>query len=50
MKVKNKLTVSSYVDSENLFGAKIRSEFQFEINLEKNQVTSNIFKNRNKYS
>lgn len=42
VKVKNNLTVSSYVDSENLFGAEIRSEFQFEINIEKNQVTSFI--------
>lgn len=41
-KEKSKLTISSYVDSENLYGAEIRAEFQFEINLKKNQVTSFI--------
>ncbi len=42
IKEKNKLTISSHVDSENLYGAEIRNEFQFEINLKKNQVTSFI--------
>lgn len=41
-KNKNKLIVQSYVDSQNGFGATVRSNFQFTINIKTEAVTSLI--------
>lgn len=41
-KNKNKLVIQGYVDSQNSFGAEVRSKFQFKINLKKNLITSFI--------
>ena len=42
-KEKNKIIVQGYVDSQNSFGAELRSEFQFIINPKKNVIKSFIF-------
>ena len=40
LKEKNKLYVQSYVDSQNSFGATLRSNFTFKINLKTETVSS----------
>lgn len=42
-KNKNIVTVQSYVDAQNSFGATVRSEFQFVINTDTNTIQSFIF-------
>ena len=42
-KNKNIITVQSYVDSQNGFGAMIRSEFQFIIDTDTDTIQSLIF-------
>lgn len=44
-KEKNIITVQSYVDAQNSFGAMIRSDFQFKFNSDDNTITSFIFDN-----
>lgn len=42
-KNKQKITVQAYVDSQNSFGAEIRSKFQLIINAKNNKIRSFIF-------
>ena len=42
-KEKNIFTVQSYVDSQNSFGATMRSEFQIVVDTKKNEIQSFIF-------
>ena len=42
-KEKNVVTVQGYVDAQNSFGAEIRSEFQFIIDIDTNTIQSLIF-------
>lgn len=42
-KEKGQIIVQSYVDSQNSFGAEVRSQFQIIIDTQENQITSLIF-------